>query len=312
MTSTRLYSIQHLTTYQYDKAVNLAYNEVRLSPRTFANRLVQQTCLDSAIQIAPPPQDESSRQDYFGNEVRYYNTTSPHSQMSFRSNSLVKREAQVSQHEVRAFLGDALGQMTWQQVIDANAVGEQLLYRLHSKLTPFMATLKSYARPSWEPHSLVSEGLVDLMSRIYHDFTFKPGATTVSTPLAEVVETMTGVCQDYSHFMLACLRATGVACRYVSGYLETLPPPGQEKLQGADASHAWVAVYLPDFGWLDLDPTNNLIPLDQHVTVAWGRDYADVAPLKGVVYGNGSQQLRVEVDMVRQEQAPDAVMPPPA
>jgi transglutaminase-like putative cysteine protease len=222
--------------------------------------------------------------------------------MTVASSSLVKRIPQVSKQEVVPFLKDRLSDLSWQDTLNAYTLETTLRQlALSSSLIPLLPELKLYARASFDTHPLIFDALYDLMSRIYQDFTFKPGITTVTTPLSEVAKTMKGVCQDYSHFMIACVRSMGLVCRYVSGYLETLPPPGQEKLQGADASHAWLAVYIPNFGWLDFDPTNKLIPLEQHVTVAWGRDYADVPPLKGVVYSNGNHELKVEVDMIRQE-----------
>ena len=141
------------------------------------------------------------------------------------------------------------------------------------------------------------------MARIFHTLDFVPGVTTIATPLGEVLEQKRGVCQDYAHLMVGCLRAQGLAARYVSGYIETLPPPGQEKLVGADASHAWCAVYVPDLGWIDFDPTNNLIPQTQHITLGWGRDFADVTPLKGVFFSNGEHKLKVSVDVTRLDEA---------
>jgi transglutaminase-like putative cysteine protease len=144
----------------------------------------------------------------------------------------------------------------------------------------------------------------DLMQRVHTDFTYHPGFTTISTPLSEVLASRRGVCQDFAHLAIACLRSLGLAARYVSGYLETLPLPGEQKLQGADESHAWFSVYLPDNGWVDFDPTNNQIPLDQHITTAWGRDFSDVTPLKGVIYGGDpGHQLRVSVDVERIDQS---------
>ena len=139
----------------------------------------------------------------------------------------------------------------------------------------------------------------ELMQRIYHDFKFKPGFTTVATPLAEVMKERKGVCQDFAHFAIACLRSIGLPARYVSGYIETTPPPGVEKLTGVDASHAWFALYIPNVGWLDFDPTNNQVPGLQHITIGWGRDYADIAPLKGVILSSGPHKLDVTVDVKR-------------
>jgi transglutaminase-like putative cysteine protease len=140
------------------------------------------------------------------------------------------------------------------------------------------------------------------MQRIYQDFTYQPGFTTISTPLAEVLKSRQGVCQDFAHLAIGCLRSIGLAARYVSGYIETLPPPGQERLVGADASHAWFAVYAPNAGWIDFDPTNNQLPEEQHITVSWGRDFSDVSPLRGIALGGGKQKVDVSVDVARQSE----------
>ena len=295
-----VFSIKHVTDYKYSNNVNLAYNEAKLTPRSFQNPLLEQICLDSRLTIVPGPQDERRRSDSFGNQVNYFSFSHNHKAMTVTSNSVVKRSPRVPKERLIQYLQTQLHDLEWRDSL-ARIPAELVPFTLNSSLIPFMPELKAYAKPSFEKYALLFDALHDLMQRIFADFTFKAGVTTVTTPLDKVAKSMTGVCQDYSHFMIACVRSMGLACRYVSGYLETVPPPGEEKLQGVDASHAWVAVYLPGFAWLDFDPTNNLIPLAQHVTVAWGRDYADVPPLKGVLYSNGSHELNVAVDMVRRE-----------
>ncbi|MDH3453920.1 MAG: transglutaminase family protein, partial [Desulfuromonadales bacterium] len=146
---------------------------------------------------------------------------------------------------------------------------------------------------------LLADAVSDLMQRIYHDFSYDPGVTTIATPLSEVMATRRGVCQDFAHLGIGCLRAMRLAARYVSGYIETVPPPGQARLVGADASHAWFSVYSPTSGWLDFDPTNNQRPVEQHITVAWGRDFSDVSPLRGVALGGGRHKVNVSVDVAR-------------
>lgn len=150
------------------------------------------------------------------------------------------------------------------------------------------------------------EAVHDLMVRIHTDFIYDPDFTTLATPLATVLEHRRGICQDFSHLAIACVRTQGLAARYVSGYIETLPPPGKEKLVGSDASHAWFSVYIPELGWIDFDPTNNQIPVDQHIIVGWGRDYGDVTPLKGVIFGGGEHELAVSVDVRNLEVKPQA------
>ncbi|WP_290568210.1 transglutaminase-like domain-containing protein, partial [Leeuwenhoekiella sp. UBA6783] len=159
--------------------------------------------------------------------------------------------------------------------------------------------VEKYARESFKPNRSVFEAAEELMQRIYTDFKFVSGFTSVSTPIDVVMQERKGVCQDFAQIAIACIRAIGLPARYISGYIETLPPPGQEKLIGADASHAWFSIFIPGFGWVDFDPTNNQIPGDQHLVVGWGRDYYDVPPLKGVVYGSGKSRLSVEVDIAR-------------
>ena len=159
--------------------------------------------------------------------------------------------------------------------------------------------LSQYAAASFPTGRPLLKSVLHLMKRIYEDLDFVPGATTIATPLSEVLQKRRGVCQDYAHLMVGCLRAQGLAARYVSGYIETLPPPGKEKMQGTDASHAWCSVFVPNLGWVDFDPTNNLMPRDQHMILGWGRDFSDITPLKGVFFSNGKHKLNVSVDVIR-------------
>ena len=163
------------------------------------------------------------------------------------------------------------------------------------------AELAQYAQSSFQPNRPLVQVVADLMQRIHVDFTYDPTFTTIATPLSDVLLFRRGVCQDFAHLAIACLRSFGIAARYVSGYVETQPEPGKERLVGADASHAWFAVYVPGIGWLEFDPTNNTLPFDQHITLAWGRDYTDVTPLKGIAFGGGQHNLSVSVDVLRLE-----------
>ena len=182
---------------------------------------------------------------------------------------------------------------------------ENRQFVLDSPLATTSPELADYAAASFPPGRPLLEAVQDLMERVHHEFTYDPEFSTVTTPLAEVLTRRRGVCQDFAHLSVACLRSLGLAARYVSGYLETLPPPGQSKQPGADESHAWFSVYLPDAGWHDFDPTNNRVPLDQHITTAWGRDYADVTPVKGVIFGgNPDHRPQVSVDMERLPESP--------
>ena len=288
------YKIVHKTEYSYTHPVNLCYNEARLSPRSFAH----QDCSDSQFIVEPEPKECRERQDFFGNTVYYFTIQQPHNQLIVTVTSRVN----VKDREMQLNFGEHL---TWEEVrqqlqTDQNpGILEIRQYILDSPMVPLMPELHAYAEKSFTKGKPLLEAIDDLTSRLYTDFTYDPGFTTVATPLADVIKYRRGVCQDFAHLGIGCLRALGLAARYISGYIETVPPPDQKPLAGADASHAWFSVYLPQLGWVDFDPTNNQIPADQHITVAWGRDYADVTPLKGVIFGSGTHELSVSVDCKR-------------
>lgn len=289
------YKITHKTEYSYTHPVNLCYNEARLSPRTFAH----QHCSDSQFVVEPEPKECRERQDFFGNTVYYFTIQQPHNQLTVTVTSRVNVKGRGMQLNFAEHL-------TWEEVrqqlqTDRNpGIQEIRQYILDSPMVPMMPELHVYAEKSFAKGQPLLEAVDDLTTRLYTDFTYDPNFTTIATPLADVIKHRRGVCQDFAHLGIGCLRALGLAARYVSGYIETVPPPDQEPLEGADASHAWFSVYLPQLGWVDFDPTNNQIPADQHITVAWGRDYADVTPLKGVVFGSGTHELSVSVDCQRE------------
>ena len=189
----------------------------------------------------------------------------------------------------------------WEEVVKwlrtTDALNDIRQFYLESKHVHFVEGIKAYTLQSFTPGRPIMEAMMELNSRIFHDFSFTPGFTDISTPLEKVFETKKGVCQDFAHFALACLRSINLAARYVSGYIETLPPPGKPKLVGADASHAWIALYIPELEWVEFDATNNLLVDDKHVRVAVGRDFADITPLKGIVYSVGKQTMKVSVDV---------------
>lgn len=286
------YRITHKTEYSYDAPVGQSYNEARLIPRNSA----RQTLLNTALRISPLESDYRTHTDFFGNQVAYFSIQDAHKTFIATAISEVQILPQPAQ------LDFSQG-MAWEMVRDALAHDAALLearqYVLDSPYVTASRELAAYADRSFASGCPLVEAVHDLMQRIYADFTFDPEFTTVATPLADVLEHKRGVCQDFAHLAIGCLRSHGLAARYVSGYIETLPPPGKEKLVGADASHAWFSVYLPDMGWMDFDPTNNQVPDEQHVTVAWGRDYGDVTPLKGVIFGGQHHELKVSVEMER-------------
>lgn len=286
------YRVIHTTEFRYEARVGLCYNEARLLPR----ELPHQKVLAAALQIDPPPNDHYERLDYFGNRTAYFSIQQPHDRLVVTATS----EVEVG----KSNLFDGAANLPWEMVrgglrSDRSAdVMEASQFTLDSPMVGVDDLLTDYARPSFPPGRPLVEAVHDLMQRIFREFKYDPEFSTLATPLKEVLAHRSGVCQDFAHLAIGCLRAQGLAARYVSGYIETQPPPGQERLVGADASHAWFSVYQPGAGWLDFDPTNNQLPGDRHITVAWGRDYADVTPLKGVAYGGGEHELKVAVDVL--------------
>ncbi len=289
------YRIIHKTEYSYSGSVNLCYNEARLTPRSF----VHQHCSDSQFVVDPEPGVCRERQDFFGNTVYYFTIQQPHRELTVTVTSHV----QVRGREMQLDFAEHLAWEEVRQRIQTDMDPEVLelrQYVLDSSMIPTIPELRTYAEKSFPKNRPLLEAVEALTARLYTDFTYDPNFTTVATPLADVIQHRRGVCQDFAHLGIGCLRSLGLAARYVSGYIETDPPPGQEPLEGADASHAWFSVYLPQLGWVDFDPTNNQIPADQHITVAWGRDYSDVTPLKGVIFGSGTHALSVSVDCQRE------------
>ena len=282
------FQVRHVTRYRYSGSASLCYNLTHLGPR----ETLTQRVLHSEVLIEPRPDDRSRRLDEHGNEVEYFTIERPHDGLSITATS----ELRVDPYDISPAAG-----RTWEStrdaVVDPTPDREFLL---ESPLVPFLPAIEAYAAPSFTPGRPLLEAVRDLTSRIHADFRFQPGATTVSTPLDEVLAGRTGVCQDFAHLAVGCLRSMGLAARYVSGYIETLPPPGQDKLVGADATHAWCAVRLADGSWLDLDPTNDAVGPDHYLILAWGRDYGDVVPVKGVVMSaHDAMELSVAVDVVR-------------
>lgn len=286
------YRITHKTAYRYAEPVSLCHSEAHLRPRDTD----KQRCLLQRLDIDPVPAIVTSRADFFGNHVHYFRIEQPHAGLSVISMSdvelLAGSEAQY-----------ASGTQTWTDAADAlaNSTAPEIQaarpYCLDSPLIGVSADVAAYAERFFTAGISLRAAVHALMDAIHTEFTYDPGFTTVTTPPAEVLSHRRGVCQDFAHFAIACLRSRGLAARYVSGYIETLPPPGGRKLIGADASHAWFSVYEPAAGWFDFDPTNNQIPMERHITTAWGRDYADITPLKGIAFGGGAHSAEVSVDV---------------
>ena len=291
------YRIKHTTRYRYEAPVSMCFNEARMSPLNS----MHQPCAKNRFVIHPIPDSMHKRFDYFGNNVTSFDILQPHRELSVTVHS----EVQVIDHSQQSLF---TGSRSWEQVRDSvrsssdPEVIPQREYLLPSPLIPIMSELQAYAQVSFTEGRDIMEAVRELTERIFKEFKYDPSFTSISTPLETVLEHRRGVCQDFAHLAIACVRSMGVPAAYISGYLETLPPPGQEKLEGADASHAWFAVYMLEDGWMQFDPTNNQMPNDQYITLAFGRDFADVTPLKGVIYGGDEHELDVFVDVKRMEE----------
>lgn len=289
------FRVTHSTRYNYSESVSLCHNVAHLLPRTTA----QQICHWSDLRITPMPVAVNEWSDLFGNREASFSIQVPHSELVVT----VISEVEVTP---KGSLLDHAFPISWEQAVehlqaDTGADGvDARLFVLESDFVEFSPEVKEYSAVSFSRGRPLLEAVEDLMHRIFRDFDYDPGFSSLATPLQAVLEHRKGVCQDFAHLAITCLRMQGLAARYVSGYLETIPPPGRPRLVGADASHAWFSVYVPHQGWIDFDPTNASIPAEQHITAAWGRDYADVAPLKGVVFGGGKKHaLNVSVDVER-------------
>lgn len=286
------FAVRHRTTYRYEQDVSHSRHALHLTPRATPFQSVESARIDVSV----PPAERGARTDVFGNRVEWLAIDDQHDRLEVVGESHVtvalppERDANASApwEEVRAQLERAA-------TPEARAATPFLF---DTPYTAFTTNIPAYALESFTPGRPILAAAADLMTRIHKDFRYDTTVTDVSTPVDRVFAIRAGVCQDLTHVGLACARALGLAARYVSGYLLTKPPEGRVKLLGADASHAWFAVWCPPFGWVDLDPTNDLIPRDEHVTLAWGRDYADVAPINGVVVGGGDHMIDVGVDVI--------------
>lgn len=288
------YKITHTTEYTYAGSISLCHNIAMLIPRDTDRQQRKKT----AINITPEPDVMKEYEDFFGNKVLYFAIQHQHKKLSVSLTNDIEKIIATSLtinlysntpwEEARQQLFEPR-----QDFIDARQ------FITETSMTTIDDQITLYALQSFTPKRPTFEAAKDLMQRIYKDFKFDPDFSTVSTPVTEVMRLKRGVCQDFAHLAIACLRSIGLPARYVSGYIETLPPLGKIKLVGVDASHAWFAIFIPNLGWMDFDPTNNQIPGEQHITIGWGRDYADISPLKGVILSSGSHKLRVSVDVRR-------------
>src|SRR5260370_12068702 len=291
-----IYRITHSNTYSYSEPVTLCHNVVHLAARDTP----RQRCRNHQLVIQPVPGVASARTDYFGNPVASFAVQEPHQKLELTAINLVEIQTQET----------AVPKTTppWEQVRDLLACPDSpdardaCQFLFDSLYVKRHVEPRDYAQPSFSPVRPLLEAILDLTGRMHADFRYDKTATTTSTPVLEALHHRHGVCQAFAHLAIGCLRSLGLAARYVSGYLVTMPPPGKPRLVGADASHAWLAVFCPGSGWIDIDPTNNMIPAGQHIVLAWGRDYDDVSPIKGVILGGGTQEVTVAVDVAPVEE----------
>lgn len=286
------YDVRHRTDFVYSNQVSISHHLLHLTPRPTPNQRTEVW----RIALTPAPAIRRTEIDFFGNPVEHLTIQDEHSRLVIQARGTLAVEPPPDVDPGRT--------PPWEEarVNGSPAVEQEVLaaqpFAYDSPMTRADEEVWEWARRSFPAGRPVLEAALDLNHRIYDGFEYDPNATTVSTPVAEVLRIRRGVCQDFAHLMLAGLRGLGIPARYVSGYLLTYPPPGGQKLQGSDASHAWVSIRVPGHGWVDLDPTNDMMTTTEHITLAWGRDYGDVSPIKGAIVGGGRQVVKVAVDVV--------------
>ena len=285
------YKVTHITEYHYDNEASLCHNIMYKSPMEAHFQKV----IDFRFEISPEPSYIVKRKDFFGNEMIYFSVDKAHEVLVVKAISHVRLNnpdwIRIKEEKTAP----------WEEVVrwlqSSAASGDIKQFYLESEFVPIIDGIVEYTLQSFTPGRALFDAVNELNTRINKDFAFTPGFTDISTPLEKVFSSRKGVCQYFAHFGLACLRSIGLAAKYMSGYIETLPPPGKPKLVGSDASHAWIAVFIPDWGWVEFDSTNNLVVKNEHIRVASGRDFSDVTPVKGIVYSSGEQTLAVKVDV---------------
>jgi transglutaminase-like putative cysteine protease len=301
-----IYEVSHRTVYRYEQPVSISHHLLHLTPRPCPRQVTG----ESALEVHPAPSVRHEDTDYFGNPITFLTVQQSHKELMLHTLSFIDvKPPEPPEPSATPPWDDVVA------VLDEDRSAETLdalQYRYASTHTPIDDDLKAYAQVSFRPRRPVLEAARELTHRINRDFLYDTRATTIGTPVAEVFRMRRGVCQDFAHLQLACLRSLGLAARYVSGYLLTRPADGKEKLVGADASHAWLAIWVPGHGWVDLDPTNDLIPKDEHITLAWGRDYGDVSPVQGIMFGGGAHTVSVAVDVTRLDPTALLIPAPPA
>ncbi|WP_336365514.1 transglutaminase family protein [Marinobacter sp. C2H3] len=294
------YHVRHETRYQYDQVVGESHHLLRLTPRN----LPWQRCLEQHLALVPEPSKRRQFADSFGNQITAIQYIRDHDSLEVTSEFWVSVDA-------RPVVPAAVARVPWETVRDSLRYDadrrfppEHLAataFRFASANVPIDSRYADYARRAFTPGRPLAQAAQALMALMHGDFAFDATATDAFTPVDQAFEQRRGVCQDFSHILLACLRSIGLAARYLSGYILTHPPKGQPRLIGADATHAWVAVFLPGYGWLELDPTNNVVAGREHIILGWGRDFSDVTPLRGVLLGGGDHEPEIAVTVVPEQ-----------
>lgn len=289
------FRVKHITRYKYAERVTRCYNLANVIPRNTS----RQRCLSNQITLSPLSSITNKRTDYFGNKTYHFEIQTPHTELIISAQSDIEINATL--HESNLDLGisyqDALEYLRNDKQKDAFNARE---FILSSPMIACNEALAEYARPSFDLNRSLKSCVRNLTTRIFEEFAYDPQFSTIATPLTEVLKHKKGVCQDFAHLQVGCLRSMGIPAKYVSGYIETLPKAGEQKLIGADATHAWLAAFCPEEGWVEFDPTNDTLAGSQHIVTALGRDYYDVTPVRGVIFGGGeSPILSVSVDVAR-------------
>jgi transglutaminase-like putative cysteine protease len=285
------YEVVHRTIYEYSEPVAISHHAARMKPKPLATQHREQFVLE----IHPEPTLRKMRTDYFGNRICFFSIQEIHHRLEIIARSRVTVAAVTPPVPALSPPWEKVAELFSDPV--SPDVVEPYEFVFDSPLLQATPALADYARPSFTKGVPLLIGASDLNRRIHRDFKYDPVATTIATPLEEVMEKRHGVCQDFAHLGIACLRSLGLPARYVSGYLRTHAAPGKEKLVGSDASHAWFSLFCPSVGWVEFDPTNNVIPGEEHITVAYGRDFGDVSPLSGILTGGGTHEVKVAVDV---------------
>ena len=290
----RRYEVRHRTEYNYESDVTTSFARAFLTPRPTARQQV----LEHRVEVTPEPDVHEVHVDVFGNNSHYIEIHTPHTLLSVRKTSVVRVEwPWVDLAAVEMTVAQAAAAMVDDPDLDQV---ERAAYLLPSELVELSPRVREYGATLVWPERPLGEAIEAVYRQIYTDFAYRKGATNTRTTLPEIIAARAGVCQDFAHLAVACFRAQGLPARYVSGYIETAPPPGKPKLEGSDATHAWASVFVPGVGWVDLDPTNDHLADSRYIVTGWGRDFRDVSPLKGVIFTESADStLEVAVDVIR-------------